>query len=57
MKRRSATATPSWIVDYSAARADAIKRLGERYLLAKPINGPRSARSGKEPAPTPATDH
>jgi hypothetical protein len=26
-------------VDYSAARAQAIKWLGDRYLLAKPING------------------
>ncbi len=25
-------------VDYSAARAQAIKWLGDRYLLAKPIN-------------------
>jgi hypothetical protein len=25
-------------VDYSAARAQAIRRLGDRYLLAKPIN-------------------
>lgn len=56
MKRRSATATPSRIVDYSAARADAIKRLGDRYLLAKPINGSRS-RLGKEPAPAPTPDH
>jgi hypothetical protein len=31
-----------WIVDYSAARARAIEWLGDRYLLAKPIN--RSAR-------------
>lgn len=28
----------TWIVDYSAARARAIEWLGERYLLAKPIN-------------------
>jgi hypothetical protein len=28
----------SWVVDYSAARARAIKWLGDRYLLAKPIN-------------------
>lgn len=26
-------------VDYSAARAQAIRWLGDRYLLAKPING------------------
>jgi hypothetical protein len=30
---------PAWVVvDYSAARAAAIRRLGDRYLLAKPIN-------------------
>ena len=28
----------SWLVDYSAARARAIAWLGDRYLLAKPIN-------------------
>jgi hypothetical protein len=28
----------SWIVDYSGARAKAIEWLGDRYLLAKPIN-------------------
>ena len=28
----------AWLVDYSAARASAIERLGDRYLLARPIN-------------------
>jgi len=28
----------TWLVDYSAARARAIKWLGDRYLLARPIN-------------------
>jgi hypothetical protein len=28
----------SWIVDYSGARTKAIEWLGDRYLLAKPIN-------------------
>jgi len=28
----------SWIVDYSAARAKAMEWLGDRYLLARPIN-------------------
>jgi hypothetical protein len=28
----------TWVVDYSAARARAIKWLGDRYLLARPIN-------------------
>lgn len=34
----------AWLVDYSAARASAIERLGERYLLARPIN--RRAANG-----------
>ena len=34
----SAERIQSWIVDYSAARAKAIEWLGDRYLLAKPIN-------------------
>jgi hypothetical protein len=32
----------SWVVDYSAARARAIEWLGDRYLLAKPVNAPES---------------
>jgi hypothetical protein len=28
----------SWVVDYSAARLRAIEWLGDRYLLAKPVN-------------------
>jgi hypothetical protein len=28
----------AWLVDYSAARTRAIEWLGDRYLLAKPIN-------------------
>ncbi len=36
--------TSSWVVDYSAARARAIRWLGDRYLLARPINaGPGGA--------------
>ena len=34
----------SWVVDYSAARARAIEWLGDRYLLAKPVNTNESAR-------------
>jgi hypothetical protein len=34
----------SWIVDYSEARERAIKWLGDRYLLAKPINASEAAR-------------
>jgi len=33
----------SWVVDYSEARARAIKWLGDRYLLARPINATESA--------------
>ena len=32
-----------WLVDYSAARARAIEWLGDRYLLARPINVSESA--------------
>jgi hypothetical protein len=35
----------TWIVDYSAARARAIDWLGERYLLARPINVPAARRN------------
>jgi hypothetical protein len=44
MKPRShAQEVETWVVDYSAARARAIKWLGDRYLLAKPINVSESA--------------
>jgi hypothetical protein len=34
-----------WVVDYGAAQARAIQWLGDRYLLAKPINrSPMGAR-------------
>ena len=33
----------AWVVDYSAARERAIKWLGDRYLLARPINLAESA--------------
>jgi len=36
--RRVRPARPDVLVDYSAARAKAIAWLGDRYLLAKPIN-------------------
>lgn len=36
----------NWIVDYSAARARAIEWLGDRYLLAKPINRSSPAHHG-----------
>src|SRR5215469_3791050 len=34
----------SWVVDYGAARARAIEWLGDRYLLAKPVNAAGSGR-------------
>jgi hypothetical protein len=34
---------PARVVDYSAARAHAIRWLGDRYLLAKPINRKQDA--------------
>ena len=46
----------TWIVDYSAARARAIQWLGDRYLLAKPINASdnawRRAASANHPSRT-----
>ena len=45
MKRKSYDESArDWIVDYSEARARAIKWLGDRYLLAKPINASEAAR-------------
>jgi len=44
MKRATISeSTRAWVVDYSAARARAIKWLGDRYLLARPINASESA--------------
>lgn len=37
--KRTTDLRPALEVDYSAARAQAIRWLGDRYLLAKPING------------------
>jgi hypothetical protein len=50
----SAERAQSWVVDYSAARAKAIEWLGDRYLLAKPINRTLAASSVKG-GPRPAT--
>lgn len=48
----------SWVVDYSAARARAIEWLGDRYLLARPVNRLYAASPGKgRQRPAPATDH
>jgi hypothetical protein len=42
--------TPEWVVDYSAARAHAIRWLGDRYLLARPINEKRYSWHGETAA-------
>jgi hypothetical protein len=50
----SAERARSWVVDYSAARAKAIEWLGDRYLLAKPVNrssASNHAKGGQRPAP------
>lgn len=47
MKRKQ-TSAASWVVDYSAARSEAIRWLGDRYLLARPIN---AIRRGSRPPP------
>jgi hypothetical protein len=39
--RHKSGQTATWVVDYSEARAHAIRWLGDRYLLARPINGSR----------------
>jgi hypothetical protein len=41
MRHKSGQAA-AWVVDYSEARAHAIRWLGDRYLLARPINGSRA---------------
>jgi hypothetical protein len=44
--------TRSWVVDYSAARAKAIEWLGDRYLLARPVNRiPAASRARAEHRP------
>ena len=42
MKQTVNERAQTWVVDYSAARARAIKWLGDRYLLAKPVNAQRT---------------
>jgi hypothetical protein len=42
--RKSTDPRQALLVDYSAARARAIRWLGDRYLLAKPINASRYSR-------------
>jgi hypothetical protein len=43
MKRNKSEPRPARLVDYSAARAHAIRWLGDRYLLANPINRKQDA--------------
>jgi hypothetical protein len=68
MKRNKSEPAAAWVVDYSAARAHAIRWLGDRYLLARPINrkqdaGPnlpaalRSMPIDVGDAPAPRTKH
>ena len=45
---------PPHVVDYSAARARAIEWLGDRYLLARPINR-QSSPPTSVPSSTPGT--
>jgi hypothetical protein len=59
--KRTTDPTPAWIVDYSVARAHAIRWLGDRYLLARPINRKQDtwhkvAAAFDSPVPTDATD-
>ena len=60
MKRNQTEPTSAWVVDYSAARAEAIRWLGDRYLLAKPINRKRDASrtlpAAHERSPAPQGD-
>ncbi len=42
----------AWVVDYGAARERAIRWLGDRYLLAKPINRDTRQWTKVEPAAT-----
>jgi len=48
--KRAAVPANAAEVDYSAARAQAIKWLGDRYLLAKPINRNPYARRSVPPS-------
>jgi hypothetical protein len=55
MKRNQTEPAPAWVVHYSAARAQAIRWLGDRYLLAKPINANRYSSPKLAPVVTSAT--
>jgi hypothetical protein len=51
--RTHQSSVPAWIVDRNAARVRAIKWLGDRYLLEKPLNGSHSVRRGASGAHAP----
>jgi hypothetical protein len=53
--KKSTDPAQGTVVDYSAARERAIRWLGDRYLLAKPINGTRYSWPKHAPANAPAT--
>jgi len=48
---RTATIRSLPVANYSPAIARALDWLGDRYLLAKPINAPRARRPRIAPAP------
>ena len=56
MKRTVNERAQTWVVDYSAARARAIRWLGDRYLLAKPVNAPRALSHSAQIAAGPAKE-
>ena len=50
MKNTISEKAQAWVVDYSAARLRAIRWLGDRYLLAQPINARDRVRRRSVPA-------
>lgn len=45
---------PTWLIDYGPARDRALRWLGDRYLLAVPINRPRASGASSPAPPLPA---
>jgi hypothetical protein len=56
VKRTVNERAQTWVVDYSAARARAIRWLGDRYLLAKPVNAQRALLYPVQAAAGPAKE-